>query len=52
MIINVILSSPVLGCKKPQPNLPPTEVMIADAPSDDKHGHGDMGGMGGMGGMM
>jgi len=33
-----------------------TEVMIADAPSDDKHGHGggmpDMGGMGGMGGMM
>jgi chaperonin GroEL len=31
-----------------------TEVMIADAPSDDK-GHGgmpDMGGMGGMGGMM
>jgi chaperonin GroEL len=33
-----------------------TEVMIADAPSDDKGGHGggmpDMGGMGGMGGMM
>jgi len=32
-----------------------TEVMVADAPSDDKHGHGgmpDMGGMGGMGGMM
>jgi chaperonin GroEL len=30
-----------------------TEVMIADAPSDDKHGHGgDMGGMGGMGSMM
>ncbi|MSP28199.1 MAG: chaperonin GroEL [Methylococcales bacterium] len=32
-----------------------TEVMIADAPSDDKHGHGGdmgMGGMGGMGGMM
>jgi chaperonin GroEL len=33
-----------------------TEVMIADAPSDDKHSHGggmpDMGGMGGMGGMM
>ena len=30
-----------------------TEVMIADAPSDDKgHGMPDMGGMGGMGGMM
>lgn len=31
-----------------------TEVMVADAPSDDKGGHGmpDMGGMGGMGGMM
>ncbi|MGZ8165608.1 MAG: chaperonin GroEL [Methylobacter sp.] len=31
-----------------------TEVMIADAPSDEKGGHGmpDMGGMGGMGGMM
>ena len=31
-----------------------TEVMVADAPADDKHGHGmpDMGGMGGMGGMM
>ena len=30
-----------------------TEVMVADAPSDDKgHGMPDMGGMGGMGGMM
>ena len=31
-----------------------TEVMVAEAPSEDKHGHGapDMGGMGGMGGMM
>jgi chaperonin GroEL len=30
-----------------------TEVMVADAPSDDKGGHAmpDMGGMGGMGGM-
>ncbi len=31
-----------------------TEVMVAEAPSEDKHSHGapDMGGMGGMGGMM
>jgi chaperonin GroEL len=31
-----------------------TEVMVADAPSDEKAGHGmpEMGGMGGMGGMM
>ena len=32
-----------------------TEVMVAEAPSDEKHSHGgmpDMGGMGGMGGMM
>jgi chaperonin GroEL len=30
-----------------------TELMIVDAPSDDKgHGMPDMGGMGGMGGMM
>ena len=28
-----------------------TEVMIADAPSDDKGGMPDMSGMGGMGGM-
>src|SRR5271163_696060 len=28
-----------------------TEVMVAEAPKDDEHGHGAPGGMGGMGGM-